>query len=192
MRLNTKDMLHIALFASLTSIKAFIKIETPLVPITLQFAFCAYAGLILGAKKGMASQAFYVIIGLIGFPVFARGGGPFYIFEPTFGYLLGFIVAAYVIGKMTETLKDYKIKMAFLKMGAAVSIGLLIVYTTGVIYLYGILNLHLESPINIKGALLVGVAPFILGDVILSALVILTAKRVMPTIDRYVYKPSPA
>jgi biotin transport system substrate-specific component len=55
MRLNTKDMLHIALFASLTSIKAFIKIETPLVPITLQFAFCAYAGLILGAKKGMAS-----------------------------------------------------------------------------------------------------------------------------------------
>lgn len=105
MKIKTRDMILISMFAALTAIGAFIKIPTPIVPFTLQYLFCAYSGVLLGAKHGLYSQLLYVGIGLMGIPIFANGGGPTYIFQPTFGYLLGFILCAYVIGKSTEKLK---------------------------------------------------------------------------------------
>ena len=72
MRLKTKDMILIALFAALTAIGAFIKIPTPLVPFTLQYLFCAYSGILLGAKHGLYSQLLYLGVGLMGFPVFTQ------------------------------------------------------------------------------------------------------------------------
>jgi biotin transport system substrate-specific component len=52
----------------------------------------------LGSKLGALSQLIYVVLGLIGIPVFTKGGGLSYIFEPSFGYLIGFILAACIIG----------------------------------------------------------------------------------------------
>jgi len=102
---NTRDLILVALFAALTAVGAFIKIPIPYVPFTLQYFFCALAGIILGSKLGALSQIIYVAVGLVGAPVFTDGGGITYIFKPTFGYLIGFIVAAYVIGKIRE--KNY-------------------------------------------------------------------------------------
>ena len=104
MKLATKEIILVALFAALTAAGAFIKIPIPYVPFTLQFLFCALAGILLGAKLGGLSQISYVAMGLIGIPVFTEGGGPAYIFQPTFGYLIGFIMGSYVIGKITETM----------------------------------------------------------------------------------------
>ncbi len=52
----------------------------------------------LGGKKGALSVLCYIVIGLIGVPVFASGGGLGYIFEPTFGYLIGFCAGSFITG----------------------------------------------------------------------------------------------
>lgn len=185
MTLKTQDMLLISMFTSLMAVGAFIRIETPLVPITLQFAFCAYAGVILGAKKALASQVLYILIGLMGFPVFTRGGGPFYILEPTFGYLIGFIVAAYVIGKITEKMTAFDTKKAIVKLSIAIGVGLFVVYTAGMFYLMFILNTVMETPMNLYGAFAAGVLPFIAADLIVGAVVVVSAMKIIPVLKSF-------
>ena len=98
---TTRNMILAALFAALTAIGAFLQIPTGTVPITLQFLFTALAGLLLGWKWGAVSQLLYVGIGLLGLPVFTQGGGIGYVLQPSFGFLLGLIPAAAVIGALT-------------------------------------------------------------------------------------------
>ena len=103
-------MVLCGMFAALVAIGAFIQIPVPYMDyFTLQFFFVLLAGLILGADKGAISVGCYVLLGLVGVPIFAAGGGIGYIFRPSFGYLVGFIVSAYVTGKVCEKLKaSYK------------------------------------------------------------------------------------
>ena len=91
-----------ALFAALTAIGAFFKIPFALAAISLQFLFTAMAGILLGAGYGALSQGVYVLIGLVGVPIFALGGGFSYVLQPTFGFLLGLIPSAFVIGKLAK------------------------------------------------------------------------------------------
>jgi len=79
---KTRNLIIVAMFAALTAIGAFIKVPIPYVPFTLQYLFCALAGLVLGSKLGALSQIVYVAIGLSGVPVFTEGGGIGYIFKP--------------------------------------------------------------------------------------------------------------
>ena len=96
--LKTKDLALIALFTALTAAGAFIRIPIPMVPFTLQFLFTTLAGLLLGAKRGALSVLCYLILGLIGLPIFSDGGGIFYVLQPTFGYLIGFLAGAFITG----------------------------------------------------------------------------------------------
>ena len=99
---KVKELVLFSLFTALTAIGAFIRVPVPLCPFTLQLLFTTLSGLILGSRKGAASVAVYVALGLSGVPVFTQGGGPGYIFQPTFGYLLGFIAGAWLTGKLSE------------------------------------------------------------------------------------------
>ena len=74
-KFTTRDLILCALFTALSAIGAFIRIPVPLVPFTLQITFTTLAGLLLGSKKGAISVAVYVLMGLIGIPVFTQGGG---------------------------------------------------------------------------------------------------------------------
>ena len=98
--MKIKDIILTALFAALTAIGAFLKIPFPLAAITMQSFFTAMAAILLGRKYGALSQGVYVLIGLVGIPIFALGGGFSYVFQPTFGFLLGLIPAAWVIGAL--------------------------------------------------------------------------------------------
>ena len=100
--LSTKSMILSALFVALIAIGAFIKVPVPVCPFTLQLLFTTLAGLLLGANLGFVSVCVYIIIGLIGIPIFTEGGGLGYIFQPTFGYLIGFAFGAYVAGYLTQ------------------------------------------------------------------------------------------
>lgn len=177
MKPTLREMILIALFAALTAIGAFIKIPTPLVPYTLQFLFCAYAGVLLGAKNGLYSQALYVGLGLIGIPVFVSGGGPSYVLQPTFGYLIGFIFCAFAIGKSTEIFKE---NLTFSKLLGAVLFGLFLIYLFGVSYLYAIVNLYLHKEMAIMKAIAVGFTPYIIPDIILSVIIAYTGTRILP------------
>ena len=93
-KFTTRDLILCALFTALSAIGAFIRIPVPLVPFTLQITFTTLAGLLLGSKKGAISVAVYVLMGLIGIPVFTQGGGFSYVLKPSFGFLVAFIIGA--------------------------------------------------------------------------------------------------
>ncbi len=139
-----QKMAMCSLFTALTAVGAFIKIPVPVVPFTLQFLFTMLAGLLLGGKLGAVSVGAYAFLGLAGLPIFAEGGGFWYLLKPSFGYILGFILAAYVTGKMTEKLEG----LTFGKILTANFVGLAIVYGAGMVYYYIICNYVINTPIG--------------------------------------------
>lgn len=94
-----RSLILAALLGALTAIGAWLQIPVGITSITLQFLFTAFAGVLLGWKWGAVSQLLYVAIGLLGLPVFTQGGGIGYVLQPSFGFLLGLIPAAAVIGR---------------------------------------------------------------------------------------------
>lgn len=179
--MKTKDMILISLFAALTAIGAFLKLQIGIVPFTFQFFFCAFSGVLLGSKKSLLSQLLYVGIGLLGIPVFANGGGLTYIFQPTFGYLIGFIGCGYLVGFAIERME----KITFAKALTAVLSGLAVVYLIGVPYLYLIVKLYMgKSAYTLMGAVASGFLPYIIPDLILSMLIALTTVTILPRIRK--------
>lgn len=150
-------MTLISFFAALTAIGAFISIPINPVPISLQTLFTLLSGMILGSKLGAISQLIYLFLGAVGLPVFSGfRGGLGILFGPTGGFLTGFVISAYIVGKFIETRKEDKIFSYFL-------IGLL---GTFVIYLTGVTQLLIITKIGVKEAIIVGVLPFLPGDLL--------------------------
>jgi len=176
-------MILVAMFAALTAIGAFIKVPIPYVPFTIQYLFCALAGLILGSRLGALSQIVYVAIGLAGVPVFTEGGGIGYIFKPTFGYLIGFIVAAYVIGKIRENVKE----LTFFKTIFTLLLGLFFIYLFGVIYLFISYNLYLGKNISFYFAFFYGFVVCIAGDLVLTVFAAYISIKLLPVLRKSGY-----
>ena len=109
-RLSTRELTMTALFVTLITAGAFIRVPLPNCPFTLQILFTTLAGIILGSRLGAISVGIYIILGLIGVPVFTSGGGPGYVLQPTFGYLIGFMVGAYVVGRFSELSPTHSVK----------------------------------------------------------------------------------
>lgn len=180
MKLSTRDLIITALFTSLTVVGGFISFHLGPVPVTLQTLFVVLSGLILGAKLGALSQITYVILGLIGLPIFSGGtGGLTSVVSPTFGFLISFIVAAYVIGKLTEKNKSLS------RIICSVILGSLIIYVIGVPYFYFIFTNYLGKSINFYAALKYACIPFIPGDIIKATISIILAKQLIPRLLRY-------
>lgn len=156
--IKTRDLIYCALFAALTAIGAFLHFQLFQATITLQFFFTAMAGLLLGAKLGALSQLLYVVLGLVGVPIFAAGGGFGYIFNPTFGFLLGLIPTAWVIGKIAE--KDRSVPRLLLACFA----GLAVLYLVGLPYIALIVNVYKGG--NVSGMTLATayMLPYLPGD----------------------------
>ncbi|RKD20874.1 biotin transport system substrate-specific component [Caminicella sporogenes DSM 14501] len=185
MKISTRDMILVGLFAALTAIGAYLKIPTQPVPITLQILFCMYAGVLLGSKLGFLSQFVYVLMGLIGLPVFAGGMSGFsYVLKPTFGYLIGFILCGFIIGKLTEKINDITGINGLIKLFIVTVIGLGAVYIVGVPYLYVIFNTYLGKAIDFNTAMKYGFYPFIIQDLVKCFIVAITAVKVLPAIRR--------
>lgn len=98
---KTRDIVFCGLFIALITLGTFIRIPIGNDFYTLQFLFTLLAGLVLGPRLGALAVGAYVLLGLLGVPVFASGGGPGYLAQPTFGYLVGFIVQAWFCGAGT-------------------------------------------------------------------------------------------
>ena len=156
-KINIRQMTLISLFAALTAVGAFISIPLYPVPLTLQTLFTLLAGMTLGSVLGASSQIIYVLLGIIGLPVFSGfKAGIGILFGPTGGFLLGFIVSSYVVGKVIELKNEKNIFYYFL----AGIIG------TIILYIIGIIQLSLVTGIGVKKALMVGMFPFLSGDIL--------------------------
>ena len=105
-RLDIKNMTMVGVFVVLIAVGAFIKFPIWFIPFSLQFIFTNLAGLILGKKYGALAVIIYAIVGLLGVPIFTAGGGIGYVFQPSFGYIIGMAVGAFVFGHYTENRRD--------------------------------------------------------------------------------------
>ena len=183
--LTIRKMTFCAIFTALIAVGAFIKIPVPPIPFTLQTMFVVLAGLMLGGNMGCISALLYMILGIIGIPIFTGGGGICYVLKPTFGYIIGFCVGAYAIGKISY--KNGKLG-GYARMFCGVLAGLGIIYGFGIIYYYFITNFVTSSYPGFWFMILHCFLMTIPGDLITCALACLLAKRVHPVTGRYIYK----
>jgi len=152
-----QGLLLACVFAALTGLLAQIRVYLPFtpVPITGQTLGVLLAGTMLGARYGAWSMGVYLALGLVGVPWFAGGAsGPAYIMSPTMGYLVGFIVAAWMIGRLCD---NPQLRRPLPQL-AVMCLGMLVVYAFGAAWLV------IVSRVGIPGAFIVGVLPFLIGD----------------------------
>ena len=91
-REHAKDVALCGVFAALVAVGAFIKVVIPTgadtMNFTLQWLFVMLAAYLLGSRRAFTSLGVYLLIGLAGVPIFARGGGPAYLLRPNLRYML--------------------------------------------------------------------------------------------------------
>lgn len=178
---RTLDIVLIALFVALITVGAFIKFPIGIVPVALQCAMCILCALVLGAKKGTVAVVIYLVMGLIGIPIFTAGGGPAYVLKPTFGYLLGYIFAVPIGGLIARGRKNTsRPKLWRLLLGAFTLMAIL--YTFGVMYMYLLLNFYVGSPVTMGQAWLTGAAIFLPTDCMWAVVASFVAYKVVPLV----------
>lgn len=139
------------------------------VPIATQNSFVLLLAALLGARRGSAAVFAFLAQGAMGFPVFAGGvGGMAKILGPTGGYLMGYLIAAFLVGTLMEKWKERSVCKTFLSLAA----GHLTIYLFGAAYL--------STFVGFEKALLLGVAPFVIGDL----LKIVVSLKIMNWIDK--------
>lgn len=180
MKLSTRDLILTSLFTALMVAGAFIRIPFPLLPVTLQSFFCALAGLVIGPRLGSLSMIVYAALGLAGVPVFAQGGGITYIFNKSFGFILGFIAGAYVIGKLSQQIK----KPSRANSIKAVLAGLFTIYALGITYMLVIIRLYLGNTEIGFLYVLTANLPYIIKDLILFSVAAIASVSILPKLTK--------
>lgn len=164
-RRTTVTLALMAGFAVLTAAAAQLAIPLPFtpVPITGQTFAVLLGGAALGSWAGAGSQLLYLMMGAVGLPVFAEGQGGWGVFTgATFGYLVGFVVAAWLVGAMAERKQDRSVWSAV----PAFLAGNAVIYLFGVTWLY----LSVDAIATWEAAFVAGFLPFVVGDLIKIAL----------------------
>ena len=153
-----RDSVLIVLGTLFVALLAQVKIPlsfTP-VPLTGQTLAVLLVGATLGSKRGALSMLLYIALGAFGLPVFAGGAaGLAYLSGATLGYLIGFVIAAYVIGLLAERGLERSVRTSILPF----LIGTVIIYICGVAWLTIVLG-------SISKAVMAGLVPFLIGDLI--------------------------
>ena len=167
MRLSVREMIMVGVGAALMAVFSQLSIPLPSVPLTLQVFGVVIISVILGKKLGTLSIIVFMLLGAIGLPVFASFTGA------TGGYIIGFVFMAFIIGYFIE--KDKK-SLAFIGayLGLAVD------------YVFGVLQLKLLMGLTLEGALVAGLYPFIIKDLILTALGVMVALSIRNRVVRVI------
>lgn len=149
-------------FALLTAVAAQVRVPLPFtpVPVTGQTFAVLLSGAVLGGAAGAASQALYFLMGL-GLPFYAGGAsGWSYATGATGGFLVGFVAAAWVVGRLAERRQDREVITAL----PAFLTGTVVIYLFGVPWLASVLGVSWTRAVEL------GATPFILGDLAKLAL----------------------
>ena len=175
LRFRTLDLVYIALFAVLMAVCAWISTpKTPIsVPFTLQ-TFAMFAALTtLGGRRGLWAVVVYLLMGLVGLPVFTGfQGGPGVLLGTTGGYIIGFIGSALIYWLITA-----KLGSALPAVICACLLGLLVCYAFGTAWFLALYTAT-KCPISLAAALTACVVPFVIPDLLKIALAVLVSRRV--------------
>lgn len=160
--MSLRKKMLVSLFAALLCVSSYIVIPIGPVPVTLQVLFVLLAGAVLGAEMGALSVLIWIMLGTFGLPVFAGGkAGPMVLLGPTGGYLLGFVICAWVVGFLTRNNPASKIRT-----GIAMIIGLGLAYAVGLSGFMASFAFFLQKPMTFQQALTVAVLPFVPFDLV--------------------------
>lgn len=178
MQLSTRELTLAALFTAIMCILTImVRVFQPIivVPFSLQPLVMLVAALVLSPRGAFLSMLAYVLLGLIGLPVFSVPpyGGVAYVLLPTFGFLLGFPLAAWVQSRLIYR----KSLLNFLFAGV---VGIAVYYLIGLPYMYLILNYYLGQNLNVIYIIKIGLLPFIVFDllkVLLASVLVIELSR---------------
>ena len=178
LNLSIKEITLVGMCAALMAIFSQLSIPLPFtsVPVTLQIFGLVVLSVIVGAKIATLSIIIFVLLGSIGLPVFANFSGGFgVIVGPTGGYIIGFIIMAFLIGYASS--KQNKI-LLFIAAYIGVTADLLI----------GTLYLKIVAGMNLQSALIAGLYPFIIKDFITIAIAVLIGLKVKKSVENILIK----
>jgi biotin transport system substrate-specific component len=180
-RALTRDAVLVTMGVLVTAAAA--QIEIPLgftpVPLTLQTFSVLLVGAVLGANRAAMSMGAYWLCGIVGLPFYSGGGSGWETATgATMGYLLGFIVAAWAVGRLAERQHDRNFATSL----PAMLLGSAVIYTFGASWL----SVHLGVPLATgeKNAISLGVAPFLVGDALKTVVAAACTSTVWAAINR--------
>ncbi len=184
MNTKTKELTLIGLMAAVTCIAGPLSLPLPFspVPISLTNLAVYFSVYILGMKQGTVSYLVYLLIGLVGVPVFsAFTGGPAKLFGPTGGYLIGFLFMALISGYCVDRWNG-RIAASFIGMIS----GTVVCYFLGTTWLAFQMSLGSNQTFvtMFPAAFAAGVLPFIVGDLIKIILSLLIGSQVRVRVRR--------
>lgn len=158
-KIKVLDLVYIAMFTAVIAVCAQIIIPLGAVPFTLQTLGVFTAAAMLGFKRGTISVIVYILIGLVGVPVFSGfTGGVGSLFGPTGGYIIGFIFTSLIIGLMTD-----KLGKKLWVLAVSMTAGLLLCYAFGTAWFIALYSMQ-GNAMDIITALSYCVFPFLLAD----------------------------
>lgn len=159
------------------TLSAFVVIPLPFTPVPIALSTFAVlvTGASLGARRGALSAGLYLVIGALGAPVFS--GGQSGVLFPTFGYVIGFVLAAAIVGQLARRGADRRV-------GTTLAMGTLGSFT---LYICGVPWLAVSLGVGLGQAVVLGVVPFLLGD----ALKVVALSMLLPSAWKVVGRISP-
>ena len=160
MKISTREIALAAMFTAIMCVLTImVRIFQPVVviPFSLQPLVMLLAAYLLSPRAAFLSMLAYLLLGLIGIPVFSSPpyGGPSYVLVPSFGFLLGFPLAAWMQSRLIK-------KATMTNFILAGLVGIIIYYAIGLPYMFLILNFYLKNSIDILKLIQIGFIPFIL------------------------------
>jgi len=172
-----------AMFVAIIAVCAWLYIPISNIPITFQtFAVCLAAAL-LGWKRGLIAVTAYILLGLVGVPVFAKfGGGVGVLAGPTGGYIIGFLFTAAIVGVVSDVLKRVKLHKAIevILLALAMIVGIAVCYAFGTAWYVIVNKIAKDTAVTVYAACSMCVFPYIIPDLIKICVAVplaLTLKR---------------
>ena len=171
---GTRKATVCALMAALIAVCSQIQIPLPAIPVNLALFAVHLSGALLGAAGGTLSAAVYVLLGVIGLPVFVGfRAGPAVLFGKTGGYILGYLFCAWLVGLLSR-----RHPFTFRRLCLSMTLGALVCYFFGTVWFMILTGLDLPAALSLC------VLPFLPGDAVKIALAALLALRLRPWLIR--------
>lgn len=179
---KTKDLAYAAVFTAVIAASAILTrfIPVALVPYSLQSMLVFLAGGVLSRRAAALSIMAYILLGLVGVPVFASPpyGGPGYFLVPTFGFLLGFVLIAWTVALCLERWGNTLTAHVM-----SVIAGIAVMYLIGLPYLFIILKFYLGQAVDVGYIIKIGFIPFIGLDLIKASIAAFISYRVRKSMN---------
>jgi len=159
---TAKNLAYCGIFVALLSVSGIFTIPLTNGALSLQVAVVFILACILERRLAVLTVIAYLILGLVGLPVFAKGGGFGYVLQPTFGFLASFVFGAFALSTIYQSSKFSKKVVAYV---VGIIVTLFIVYTLGTTYMYFLFKLTTDNPFSFAKIISFAVTPYILVDI---------------------------